>query len=197
MIRINILPHRDEEMQLDAKLHLGIIVFIIFFTMSALYIVNDFSSNNLDEIKLHLSRVNDENALLKRKIGKIRYLNKLRHEVEYKLGIIETLQDGRFRTIKTLNSISKSMPKGVWMTDFSDSERLLYVDGVAINNEVVADFLRGLEKSPDIENVSLTIIQRKIIGKSLMSVFSVKMSHVVKGKKDDVSGVDKKNKKGK
>lgn len=189
MIRINLLPYRAQRRQKQILQHVAILLGVVLTTGLTLFFVDVIKTAELSSLEDEHSRLRSQNAILMKQIGKIRDLDKLRADVEKKLELVDRLQKGRFRTLMTLNELAATIPENVWLTEINDSQGQLSVSGLGESNKAVANFMRALDKSPIIDNVSLKTIKREEKGNVPVRSFQLSMMRV------DQKAAEDKNKK--
>ena len=178
MIRINLIPYRMIRQQQRISQHvgnfLGIIVLAVVLSLGAHSIV----SLKLDDLKTQAAQMTAQNQDLKEKIGKIEHLDALRTEVERKLKLVDQLQEGRFRSLITLNEIAQLIPKNVWLTSITDNTTEIGLVGLGENNKAVANFMRLLDQSALFSNVRLQGINRVEIDGMAVREFTLNLDRV-------------------
>jgi len=187
MIRINLLPYRTERRQKQILQHIGILLGVILITSVILFGVDMYKTSELTTLEDEFSGLKAQNNILKKKIGKIRNLDKLRADVERKLELVDKLQAGRFYTLATLNELAEVIPENVWLTTIKDSGEALAVSGLGESNKAVANFMRALDQSPFFSNINLTTIARTEAGNIPIRKFSLTMKRVEKKKEENVA----------
>jgi len=179
MIRINLLPYRPERCQNKILQHLGWLLGSLGLVAALLVAVNMYGNGQLADLEAEFGKLQAQNIVLKKKIGKITNLNVLRVDVERKLVLVDKLQQGRFESLNTLVELSKAMPENVWLTSISDSSGQLKVSGLGESNKAVANFMRALDESPLFDGISLQVIVRKRVDKVPVRRFSMELKRVV------------------
>jgi len=187
MIRINLLPYRKELRQKQIIQHLSYVAAVVVVVIVIIVGLNTYIGSVLSDLQEEKLQLQQENAQLAKKIGKLRGLDKLRSDVEGKLALVDRLQEGRFETLKTLHEVARIIPENVWFTSIVDSGgRLKYV-GYAESNKAVANFMRALDQSALFDHISLQVIQRQMINGMPVRSFQLSLERVVE-KKDTQKG---------
>jgi len=161
MIRVNLLPYRPERRKNKILQHLGWLFGSVIAVAALLMFVNMYGDGELADLQTEFGQLQAQNLVLKKKIGKIRNLDKLRVDVERKLTLVDKLQQGRFESLKTLAELSKVIPENVWLTSIVDRSGTLKIAGLGESNKAVANFMRSLDKSSLFGNIALQVITRK------------------------------------
>ncbi len=68
---------------------------------------------------------------------------------------------------------SLSLPNKLWLTKFSEDSGNIAIDGVGVNQTVVAEFMRNLGNSPYYENVELAVTEQTKLGDVKVQKFSL------------------------
>jgi len=176
MIRINLIPYRDARRQQQIIQHLSIFFALIIVAVLLAMGAHTTASLQLSDLKEETLRVQQQNAELKKKIGKIENLANLRTDVERKLGIVDRLQEGRFRSLKTLNEIAQVIPDNVWIKSIKDGGDTIQLSGLGESNKAVANFMRKLDQSPLFSNIQLLVISRITVDGLPVRTFSLNMT---------------------
>jgi len=95
------------------------------------------------------------------KIGELSRIKEQKRIVEEKLRIITQLETGRTGPVKLLKNISEAIPQKAWMKSLKDESFQITIEGYASDDEVVAEFMRGLQKT-NMGTVELDVAQRVV-----------------------------------
>lgn len=186
MIRINLISYRVARRQQQIMQHLNVFIGVIVVAVLLALAAHTSSSLNLTELKEETLQLQNQNQELKKKIGKIENLASLRADVEHKLEVVDRLQEGRFRSLKTLNEIAQLIPENVWLTKIKDNGDTLELSGLGQSNKAVASFMRKLDRSPLFSNIQLSVISRVTREGVPVRKFSLEMNRL-----DDAAAVKK------
>jgi len=177
MIRVNLLPHRDERRK-GQRRQLGLLALMF----AALGIGVALVVHGV--IAGYVSAQNDRNEFLKRenvKLDKeIEEIKKLRDEIQALLSrkqIIETLQTDRSRTVELLDQLVRQTPDGIYLKSLRQDGLKVNVTGYAQSNARVSTLMRNLQGSTNIENSptspQLVEIKAAEVNKRRLSEFSL------------------------
>lgn len=182
MIRVNLLPHRDERRK-GQRRQLGVLALMF----AALGIGVALVVHGV--IAGYVSAQNDRNEFLKRENAKldkeIEEIKKLRDEIQALLSrkqIIETLQTDRSRTVELLDQLVRQTPDGIYLKSLKQEGLKVNVTGYAQSNARVSTLMRNLQSSAIIENSpaspQLVEIKAAEVNKRRLSEFS--MNFIIK-----------------
>jgi len=178
MIRINLLPHRDEHRRNQILQYILVALAALVLTIVLLLSSYSWSSIQLDDAEDRLQTVQDENRAIKIKIGKLSKFKEVQAEVQSKLDLVDTLQRGRFRSLESMQGLSVAIPKNVWLTDVKDSGGKISISGLGESNRAVAAFMRALENQKIFSGVNLQLIKRESRGGVALRSFSLTMNRI-------------------
>ena len=178
MIRINLLPYRAQRRQSQIIQHLVVGITVVLVATALVFFADLVKSSELTELEDQFNNIKVQNDILKKKIGKIKDLDKLRADVERKLTLVEELQQGRFRTLITLDTLAKVIPENVWLQSIVDSDGKITLSGLGESNKAIANFMRALDQASIFTGISLSTINRTNAGNIAVRSFSLTMSRV-------------------
>ena len=197
MIRINLLPHREEKRKarrlqffvltgLVAVLA-GLIVFLGYSIIGG-YIASQDERNDF---------LKKEIAVLDKQLEEIKRLKEQTAALLSRKQIIESLQGDRAEAVYLLNEIVKQTPEGVYLKSLKQDGRRITLSGYTQSNARVSTLMRNLEASPWLEKPVLAEIKAVTLDKRRASEFSmtvtlVRAPVVTSEKPDAPSGKDRK-----
>lgn len=177
MIRINLLLYRVAKRQQQVMQYVVMFVVVIAAAFLLTLTAHSVASWELSGLEDEATQLQQQNAVLKKKIGKLRNLDKLREEVQRKLEVIDQLQNGRFRSLNTLHEVSRVIPDNVWVESVKDHSDKIELSGLGESNKAIANFMRGLDKSPLFSDIKLLVISRVTVGDLPVRKFSLNITH--------------------
>lgn len=176
MIRINLLPHREERRK-RARQHFfvvaggtAVIGALVVIAMHGFYAAR-------------IETQTDRNRFLKSEIVKldkdIAEIKKLRDEIQALLArkqVIETLQADRAQTVHLLDELVRQMPEGVYLKSVSQKGLRVNLVGYAQSNARVSTLMRNIEASPWLERPQLVEVKAANVDKKRVSEFNMFLS---------------------
>jgi len=156
MIRINLLPYR--EMEKKGTFLRGIFLLAGSFALFLLilffvYLYIDLSSGNLEK---DIKEAEAKLIVLNKKVGDLEGFKRDKGELEQKLAVIKSLNANRLFPVQVLDKLYELIPvKDMSLEKFTQAGNDLRIEGMARNNDVVALFMKNLEKAEFIQNVDL------------------------------------------
>lgn len=194
MIRINLLPHREQKRIAKIR-RFG--VFAGFFGLAGVVaVVGGFLwlSQSIDIQNGRNAYLENELSALDRQLNEIETLKKERKSLLDRKEVVERLQSNRAEAVKVMDQLVRQIPEGVYLKEAKQTDASLLLVGYAQSNARIATFMRALEDSPQFESPSLLEIKSSDQGGQRYGEFSlnVKVTRVVaEGDKQD-SGSSKK-----
>jgi len=160
MIRINLLPVRAARKREYIRFQLTVagLVTVFVISLSLAYFVIVRSEAN--ELRQDIARGEQELAQLRRKVGELSLIKQQKKVVEEKLRVINSLESARTGPTSIFMIVSNSIPEKAWLSAFKDQGRIVTLNGFAYNDEVVAEFMRRLQRELKVGAVELDVVQR-------------------------------------
>ena len=183
MIRINLLPHREEKRKARRQQ---------FFLLSALMVVAGLFVWFVGHTILggYLSGQDAKNAFLKEEIAAldkdIVEIKRLREQSEALLSrkqVIESLQTHRTETVEVFNELARLMPEGVYLKALKETGATINLQGYAQSNARVSLLMRNLDGSSCLMRPELVEVKASMINNRRVSEFNMNVS--VKRNKGD------------
>ena len=115
--------------------------------------------SELDGLKKETAINQLEYDRLKPIIAEVEAFKKKNAELRKKIDVIKDLKDKQFGPVRIMDEVSKLLPELVWLTNMSMSGNLLTIQGQALNENAVANFISNLSASPFFAEPTLRIMQ--------------------------------------
>jgi type IV pilus assembly protein PilN len=176
MIKINLLPVRADKKKESAKKQLLVLAGSIAVTLLIFAIIYVLLGVKIGSTKADIAATEARIAELKIKIGKINNLEKLKADVQNKLDILSRLRKEKTGPVQRLLILSQASPDKLWVTKYVESGNTATVNGVAFDEELIANFIRGLDSSSEFSNVDLVVSEQIEMGGMKVKKFELKMN---------------------
>ena len=148
MIRINLLPHREQKRQARQRQFVSVAVGLAILALAVVGLVHVIF---VSQIETQQSR----NKLLKDEIAKldeqIKEIDKLREQTQALLSrkqVVETLQTNRTEAVHLLDQMVRQLPDGVYLRNLKQVGPKVTAIGYAQSNARVSTLMRNIEASP-------------------------------------------------
>ncbi len=160
MIRINLLPVRDQVKKEGKRQMFSVAVLSVGLTAAAIAYLWVSQINEIAQMAAQIQSHQDE---IKRLQVDTKDVDKYKAEKELlqrRLNIIQTLQQAKTGPVRVLDQLSLSIPGKLWLTALKEKDGLMELKGIAMDNPTIANFMTNLEKTGVINNVELVISQQ-------------------------------------
>ena len=173
MIRINLLPVKAAQKKEKLKGQMFVSFLVLVVTVALCGSVYMHFLNKIQDAQADIDQKRFEISKLMKTIGEVNQFKKRQQELRAKLDVLEKLQTARSGPVHLLDELYKAMPDKLWLTTFSESNGSAKIDGIGVNEETVALFMRNLESSDYFSNVELQVIQQNLQGGNKFQKFSL------------------------
>jgi len=160
MIRINLLPVRAAKKKEFIRFQLTIAglvtIFVISLSLASFFIVR----SDVNMLSDNMKRGQKELRKLQRKVGELSRIKEQKKVVEEKLKVINSLEAARTGPTTLFRIVSNAIPQKAWLSALKDRGSIVTLNGYAYNDEVVAEYMRRLQKDLKVGAVELDVVQR-------------------------------------
>ncbi|WP_374259481.1 PilN domain-containing protein [Zoogloea sp.] len=190
MIRINLLPHREEKRKarrqqfwlLAAVAAIsGLVVWFVGHSVIAGYVESQEEKNVF---------LKEQIAELDKEIAEIKGLREQAEALLSRKQVIESLQVNRTETVQIFNELANQMPEGVYLRALKQTGSRINLVGYAQSNARVSNLMRNLEASPNLERADLVEVKAATLNNRRVSEFSLNVS-IERSKTEDPMGKQK------
>jgi type IV pilus assembly protein PilN len=175
MVRINLLPHREQKRQARQRQFvslaiglaiLGIAVVGLGHVLIAAQIDNQNSRNNL--LKTEITKLDEQ----------IKEIDRLRDQTQALLArkqVVETLQSNRTEAVHLLDQLVRQLPDGVYLKTVRQNGARVTLVGYAQSNARVSTLMRNIESSPWLAAPELIEIRSVALDRQKVNEFTLAM----------------------
>lgn len=126
--------------------------------------------NTLEDEKVAL---NEELAALKVKVKEVENYEKNKKSYEEKIGIIEQLRKNQTGPVHLLDELSRGLPDRVWLTSLVEQAGRVDLEGRAVTNAEIVEYISNLKASQHIKEVQL--IESRQVNEGGIPVYNFKL----------------------
>ncbi|MCG2584909.1 PilN domain-containing protein [Massilia sp. TS11] len=156
MIRINLLPHREEKRKQKKTAFFALLTLAGVIGAGIVLAVGGYNASRLSVQEQRNEVIKKANGLLDKKIAEIAKLKEEIEALKARQQAVEDLQGDRNQPVLLLDELVKQTPEGVYLKGFKQEQQAVTINGYAQSQERVADFLRNLAgNSPWLERPEL------------------------------------------
>lgn len=175
MIRINLLPHREQRRaarQRQFAVLAGSVVVAAALVVGAVHMM---LAGRIDSQNARNTYLEGEIAKLDKQIADIKELKAQTQALLARKQVVETLQTNRAQAVYLLDQLVRLLPDGVYLKGVKQTGTEVSVLGFAQSNARVATLIRNLEASPYLESSDLVETKAAIVNGLRVSEFAVKV----------------------
>ena len=174
MIRINLLPFRTERKKENVRRQVSLFLLSLVLVLLVLFYYNFNLSSKISKLskkitntKTELDKYNEINKEIARIKQNLENLRK-------KMAIIAQLESDRHAPVILLDTMTQVLvKKRMWFTSLSVQGNAVKIDGIALDEKTVADFMVRLQESGLFSNVELKNIKRQMVQNSNLKSFQI------------------------
>jgi len=159
MIRINLLPHREEKRkrrQQQFAVLMGVTVGLAVLVGGAIWL---FLDTQVTQQQANVAYMKQEIDKLDKQIEEIRKIREETASLLAKKQVVEGLQSNRSEPVQLLDQFLRQLPEGVYLKGFKQTGAKVNIMGYAQSNARVSTLMRNLGASPYLENPELVEIK--------------------------------------
>jgi len=174
MIRINLLPFRAARKKENIRRQVSIFFLSFFFVIVVLVYYHISLGSKITDLKAKKETTKKEVAKLDKINKEIAVLKKKLETLKKKTNVIESLEKNRFEPVRLLDTMSlKVIAKRMWFQSFKSTYKSVAIDGMALDNKTVADFMTRLQGSGLFGAVRLKTIKKAKVKNSNLKSFQI------------------------
>ena len=187
MIRINLLPHREEKRkrrQQQFAVVGGLTAVLGLAVAGAVWL---FLDQQQEQQRINVAYMKGEIDKLDKQIEEIRKIREETASLLAKKQVVEGLQSNRSEPVQLLDQLLRQLPEGIYLKQIKQSGVKVNVMGYAQSNARVSTLMRNLGASPYLENPELVEIKAVLLDNNpnkRVNEFSMNIS-VKRAKVDD------------
>lgn len=160
MIKINLLPVRAAKKAETLRQQISIAAMSLVFVLIIIGYAHVSIGKRIADINGKIASTQEELTLTKAQIGEVSKFKEVKKVLEDKLGVIETLKKAKSGPVKMLDELSRVIPDKLWVDSFKEKGTDIGIDGVALSNETIAQFMTELEKSTNFKDIELIVTEQ-------------------------------------
>lgn len=192
MIRINLLPYRAAQKKENIRRQISIFVLAVIMLVGILLYYNTTLNNNIDALNTQIKNNKSMLAQVEKQAKEVDEIKKAFDTLKQKTHVIKSLESNRKISVQLLDNMttlvaekvsvsqtkaspdSDSKPvKRLWFTNFQENGNNINIQGIALDNKTIADFMTRLEGSSLFTNVNLKAIKQQKINELNLKNFEI------------------------
>ena len=173
MIRINLLPHREEKRKARRQQFYGLLGMVSILAGLIVFLGYSVISNYISEQEAKNQFLKKEIAVLDKQIDQIKRLREQTQALLARKQVIESLQRDRAEAVRLLSELAKQMPEGVYIRTMKQDGIRVSLSGYAQSSARVSTLMRNIEASPWLEKPQLIEIKAVVVDKRRLNEFNM------------------------
>ena len=173
MIRINLLPHREEKRKARQQQMLFIsggvaalgALSVLFVYLAIATMISEQAGNN-QYLKGEITKLNTE-------IEEIKALKDKTRSLLERKKVVEDLQANRAEAVHLFDQLVRLLPEGIYLKAVKQNGKVVNIQGYAQSNARVSTLMRNLEASPWLELPDLVEIKGVTVNSVRANEFSL------------------------
>jgi len=190
MIRVNLLPHREEKRKRRQQQFVGLAVFSAVLALVVAGAIWFFLDQQVQQQAANVAYMKAEIGKLDKQIEEIRKIREETASLLAKKQVVEGLQSNRSEPVQLLDQLLRQLPEGIFLKSVKQTGAKVSVLGYAQSNARVSTLMRNLGASPYLENPELVEIKAALLDNNptrRVNEFSMNIS-VKRAKAEDAKG---------
>jgi len=192
MIRINLLPYRAAQKKENIRRQISIFVLAVIMVVGILVYYNMSLNSDIDALDTRIKNTKSMLAQVEKQARQVDEIKKAFDRLKQKTDVIKNLETNRKMAVQLLDNMttlvaekvsvssseasadSDTKPvKRLWFTNFQENRDQIELQGIALDNKTIADFMSRLEASDLFMNVNLKTIKQQKINELNLKIFEI------------------------
>lgn len=167
MVRINLLPHREEKRKQRKAAFVALLVLAALIGIGIVLLVGGYNARAIAVQEQRNALLQSSIAALDVKIARIATLKQEIEALKARQQAVEDLQGDRNQPVYLLDELVRQTPEGVYLKGFRQDGQRVAINGYAQSQERVSGLLRNLSSaSPWLERPDLVEVKAGTIGQA-------------------------------
>lgn len=178
MIQINLLPTSGGRSAPDDRQFLLIYATCVVLTLATIAYLWVSQTSQISTSTRRLAEVRRQVSHYAKYDRMLKDLKRKLALIDEKTAVVKNLEKDRDMTVRALALLSAEMPADkMWFEKLKQSHHTMSLNGVALSNEAIAEFMRNLESSPYIQKGSVSLRHSRRISMSKRKLREFQMNY--------------------
>jgi len=178
MIRINLIRgKRKKKREFNVE---SLYLLIPVLVLAGVFLFHQSMARKIETLDADVRKATARIESLKKEIGEVEKFRARKAELQKKVDIISNLQVGRVGPVKILDAVSSTVPENSWVEKLTLAGDKVSVEGIAMNNTVVADFMNALGKNGIFRDIVLGSADQTTVSGTKLVKFNLTFTAVAK-----------------
>jgi type IV pilus assembly protein PilN len=175
MIRINLLPHREERRRERQRTFLLTLAGVAVGAGAIWFVGSQYLSERISSQESRNTLLKTEITRLDKQIEEIKKLKEQTAQLLARKQVVENLQTNRSEAVKLMDQVGR-IPEGLYLKSITQSGEKVGIVGYAQSNARVSALMRDLEVSPVLRGPELVKIESVTVSNQRTNEFSLNAS---------------------
>jgi type IV pilus assembly protein PilN len=155
MIRINLLPVREARRRADVQQQLAVMGLVLAASLGGVGWVHLAMKGRISDAHARVAQTEAEIKKYDEQVKQVEAYKAKKKEVQDKLDVIQGLERSRSGPVHMMDELAIHTPERLWLTKLESKGGKLTIEGMSLDNEIVAMFLTKLNDSAYFDKVEL------------------------------------------
>jgi type IV pilus assembly protein PilN len=160
MIKINLLLARKEKKKAGMRKEFIVLILSVVLLVIVLVFIQWRLEKEKDDTLVQISTTKKEIAYYKSLTTEVTKAKEAQKTLQEKLHIINTLRKEKASPAKVLDELSIDKPEKIHFESVKKEGSRLGIEGIALDDETIANFMTNLRKSKLFKNVDLIVSEQ-------------------------------------
>lgn len=160
MIKINLLLTRKEKKKAGVRKEFVILILAVGLVLILLAALNWKMGKEKEDMVAQISETKKEIARYKSLAVEVTKAKEAQKVLQDKLNIINSLKKGKETPVRVLDEISVDKPEKLQLESMKKEGSKLGIEGIALDDETIVQFMTNLKKSKLFKNVDLIVSEQ-------------------------------------
>jgi type IV pilus assembly protein PilN len=161
MIKINLLPVREERRRIGARQEQMFFILILVLVFIGVFYWHSATNRKIKDLRGQITQVQKDIRRLDKIVKEVEKFKKDKKVLEGKIEVIDKLKQNRQVQVYYMDELNKALPSQVWLDFYQQREDTLILRGKSLSTDDIAAFMRNLEASIYFEDVRLDQTSQK------------------------------------
>ena len=159
MIKINLLPYREEKKKQFIKTQLSLAGLLLVPSILLIIILLILISTKISSRNTQIVKVKAEIKKQEVSLDEINAFKKEKETLKNKMQVIEKLEKGKYGPVHIIDHLAINLPGRIWLTKIDQKSMSMTIDGKALDNISISEYMVNLAKSDYFKSVDLKKIK--------------------------------------
>jgi type IV pilus assembly protein PilN len=174
MIRINLLPFRDDRKKENVRRQVSLFLLSLILVLIIAFYYNFNLSSKVGKLNQKIKETNAELTKYNEINKEIARIRKNLENLRKKMAVIEQLESDRHAPVILMDTMTQVLvSKRMWLDELIVQDKTVKINGIALDEKTVADFMVRLQKSGLFSLVELKSVKRQEVQKTNLKGFQI------------------------